>query len=174
MKNRARQYLFFFGIATLIIALDQWTKWLVEKHIGMGEELYPIKFLAPFFRFTYWKNTGAAFGLFQNASLILLIVSILISLFLVWTFHKSLNEPVLFRVSLGLMLGGAIGNMIDRVSQGFVTDFIAVGRFPVFNIADSAVTVGVGLMLLALFLQEHREQQKKTTIVETAEDGSEN
>ncbi len=77
---------------------------------------------------------------------------------LVWVYFKSLDEPVLFRVSLSMMLGGAIGNIIDRVTQGFVTDFIAVGRFPVFNVADSAVTVGVGLMLLAIYLQEKKQK----------------
>lgn len=158
MKNKARDLLMLFGIAGAVIALDQWTKWLVEQNITLGEEVYPICFLAPFFRFTFWKNTGAAFGLFQNASVILLVVSIAISLLLVWVYFKSLDEPVLFRVSLSMMLGGAIGNIIDRVTQGFVTDFIAVGRFPVFNVADSAVTVGVGLMLLAIYLQEKKQK----------------
>ena len=68
MKNKARDLLMLFGIAGAVIALDQWTKWLVEQNIALGEEVYPIGFLAPFFRFTFWKNTGAAFGLFQNAS----------------------------------------------------------------------------------------------------------
>lgn len=159
--SKTKNYLLLFGIAGLIVALDQWSKWLVEKTIPLGEEVFPIRALAPFFRFTFWKNTGAAFGLFQNASLVLLIVSILIAIDLVWTFHNSQNEPLLFKISLALMLGGALGNMIDRVSQGFVTDFIAVGRFPVFNIADSAVTIGVGLMLLTLLLQEKAERQRK-------------
>ncbi|MGI6258679.1 MAG: signal peptidase II [Anaerolineaceae bacterium] len=170
MKNKARDLLMLFGIAGAVIALDQWTKWLVEQNIALGEEVYPIGFLAPFFRFTFWKNTGAAFGLFQNASQVLLVVSIVISLLLVWVYFKSLDEPVLFRISLSMMLGGAIGNIIDRVTQGFVTDFIAVGRFPVFNVADSAVTVGVGLMLLGLYLQERKQKPDPEEVEEIDEE----
>jgi len=158
MKIKAKDLLMLLGIAGAVIALDQWTKWLVEQKIPLGEEVYPIGFLAPFFRFTFWKNTGAAFGLFQSASMVLLIVSCLIALLLIWIYFKSLEEPVLFRISLSMMLGGAIGNIIDRLTQGFVTDFIAVGRFPVFNVADSSVTIGVGLMLLALYLQEKKQK----------------
>ncbi len=170
MKNKARDLLMLFGIAGAVIALDQWTKWLVEQNIALGEDVYPIDFLAPFFRFTFWKNTGAAFGLFQNASQVLLVVSIVISLLLVWVYFKSLDEPVLFRISLSMMLGGAIGNIIDRVTQGFVTDFIAVGRFPVFNVADSAVTVGVGLMLLGLYLQERKQKPDPEEVEEIDEE----
>lgn len=161
MIKKIRPYLLLFGIAAVVIALDQWSKWLVEQNLGLGEEIYPIKALAPFFRFTNWQNTGAAFGLFQNANLMFLILAIIISVLLVWTYHKSIDEPILFRISLSLMLGGAIGNIIDRIRQGFVTDFVAVGRFPVFNVADSAVTIGVGLMLLILFLQERKEKRKQ-------------
>ena len=104
MKNKARDLLMLFGIAGAVIALDQWTKWLVEQNITLGEEVYPIGFLAPF-PIYFWKNTGAAFGLFQNASVILLVVSVRL-LLLVWVYFKSLDEPVLFRVSLSMMLGG--------------------------------------------------------------------
>ena len=170
MKIKARDPLLLLGIAGFVIALDQWTKGLVEQNISLGEEVYPIGFLAPFFRFTFWKNTGAAFGLFQSASQILFVVSILISLLLIWVYFRSLQEPVLFRVSLAMMLGGAIGNIIDRITQGYVTDFIAVGRFPVFNVADSAVTVGVGLMLLGLYLQERKQKPEPEQSEENHED----
>lgn len=170
MKIKVCDLLLLLGIAGAVIALDQWTKGLVEQNISLGEEVYPIGFLAPFFRFTFWKNTGAAFGLFQNASQVLLVVSIVISLLLVWVYFKSLDEPVLFRISLSMMLGGAIGNIIDRVTQGFVTDFIAVGRFPVFNVADSAVTVGVGLMLLGLYLQERKQKPDPEEVEEIDEE----
>lgn len=149
-----------FGIVLLLIALDQWSKSLVREQIALGSEVYPIPFLAPFFRFTYWKNTGAAFGIFQNANMPLLILSVLISLVVLWLYFKSEEEPLAFRISLAMMLGGAIGNMIDRIRFGFVTDFIAVGRFPVFNIADSAVTVGVAIMLIAMLIQERKAKSE--------------
>ena len=149
------------GIVLLIIGLDQWSKALVRDQIGLGNEIYPISFLAPFFRFTYIKNTGAAFGIFQNANTPLLILSILISLVVLWLYFKAEEEPWIFRISLAMMLGGAIGNMIDRIRFGFVTDFIAVGRFPVFNIADSAVTVGVAILLIAMLIQERKAKSKE-------------
>jgi signal peptidase II len=161
-QSRIKGLVMLLGIAGLLIALDQWSKALVREQIALGSEVYPIPFLAPFFRFTYWKNTGAAFGIFQNANMPLLILSILISLVVLWLYFKSEDEPLIFRISLAMMLGGAIGNMIDRIRFGFVTDFIAVGIFPVFNIADSAVTVGVAIMLIAMLIHERKEKAKAT------------
>ena len=155
-QNLVKNAIILLGIALIIIGLDQWSKALVRDQIGLGNEIYPISFLAPFFRFTYVKNTGAAFGIFQNANMPLLILSILISLVVLWLYFKSEDEPLAFRISLAMMLGGAIGNMIDRIRFGFVTDFIAVGRFPVFNIADSAVTVGVAIMMIAMLIHERK------------------
>ena len=154
--SRIKNGIMLLGIVGLLIALDQWSKALVRDQIALGSEVYPIPFLAPFFRFTYWKNTGAAFGIFQNANLPLLILSILIAGALIWIYFKSEDEPLVFRISLAMMLGGAIGNMIDRIRFGFVTDFIAVGNFPVFNIADSAVTVGVAIMLIVMLIHERK------------------
>jgi len=166
-QSRIKNIVMLLGIVGLLIALDQWSKALVRDQIALGSEVYPIPFLAPFFRFTYWKNTGAAFGIFQNANLPLLILSILISGALIWIYFKSEDEPLVFRISLAMMLGGAIGNMIDRIRFGFVTDFIAVGRFPVFNIADSAVTVGVAVMLIVMLIQERNAKSKTADRVQS-------
>lgn len=166
MKSKnswVRHYLMLFSIAVVLIILDQWSKGWVRQNIPLGAEIYPIPALAPFFRFTYWQNTGAALGFFQNANTPLLILSSIIVVVIIWYYHKAFNEPLLFRISLGLLLGGAIGNIIDRIQLNFVTDFIAVGRFPVFNVADSAVTVGVIIMLIGLLIQEHREKTKRET-----------
>jgi len=174
MKNALRAYLMLFFIAVVVIALDQWSKGLVRQNIGLGQAIYPIPFLEPFFRFTYWQNTGAAFGLLQNTNIFLLIVSIIMSVVIIYSYHKAIDEPVIYRISLGLMLGGAIGNAIDRVTLGFVTDFIAVGRFPVFNIADSSVTVGVGLMLLGMLIHENQEKKKNNESLTTGDISNEN
>jgi len=172
MKKAIRNWLLLFSIALVIVVSDQWSKHLVRANLGLGEAFYPISFLKPFFRFTYWQNTGAAFGLFQNTNIFLLVVSIIMSVVIIYSFHKAMDEPLIYRISLGLMLGGAIGNAIDRITLGFVTDFIAVGRFPVFNIADSCVTIGVGLMLLAMLVHERQEKQKidETIQVEKRDD----
>jgi signal peptidase II len=159
MKKVFRNYLLLLSIAALIVLFDQWSKDWVRQNIGLGEAIYPIPFLEPFFRFTHWHNTGAAFGLFQNANMVLLIISLIMAVVIIFSYHKAIDEPLIYRLSLGMMLGGAIGNAIDRVDQGYVTDFIAAGRFPVFNVADSSVTVGVGLMLLAMLIHERQEKQ---------------
>ena len=171
-KKIFRHYLLLLAIALLVIILDQWSKGLIRLNLALGEEIYPILFLAPFFRFTYWQNTGAAFGMFQNANILLLILAVIIAIAVIWYYHRAVDEPLLYRVSLGLILGGALGNMIDRVQLGFVTDFIAVGRFPVFNVADSSVTVGVVLMLLGLLLQEHKEKKARQNAAILNQDGT--
>ena len=171
-KKIFRHYLLLLAIALLVIILDQWSKGLIRRNLVLGEEIYPIPFLAPFFRFTYWQNTGAAFGMFQNANILLLTLAVIIAAAVIWYYHRAVDEPLLYRVSLGLILGGALGNMIDRVQLGFVTDFIAVGRFPVFNVADSSVTVGVVLMLLGLLLQEHKEKKARQNAAILNQDGT--
>lgn len=160
VRKTKRNLFLLIVIAGVVVILDQLTKWLIRQNLAMGEEIYPISAFAPFFRFTYWKNTGAAFGLFQNANIPLLIMAIIISAVIIRTYFHMEDEPLLLRISLSMMLGGAIGNMIDRITLGYVTDFIAVGRFPVFNIADSSVTVGAFLMLLAFYLSEREEKKK--------------
>lgn len=121
-----------------------------------------------FFRFTHVHNTGSAFGLFQNQALPLTIVAfigIAALLFFVLFMHRRFPflaaTPV--KLALGLILGGAVGNLIDRLSYGYVTDFIAVGRWPAFNIADSSIVVGTILIAYLLIRltesSEHRDGQ---------------
>lgn len=141
-------------IAALVIALDQITKALVRQNIALGEAWAPIPAIGDFFRFLYWQNRGAAFGSFQNAGPILAVVRIAIAIFIIVFYQKAEIKDTLMKVALSMMLGGAVGNLIDQFSLGFVTDFVAVGRFPIFNIADSAVTIGVGLMLLDMIIKE--------------------
>ena len=141
-------------IAALVIVLDQITKALVRQNIALGEAWAPIPAIGDFFRFLYWQNRGAAFGSFQNAGPILAVVRIAIAIFIIVFYQKAEIKDTLMKVALSMMLGGAVGNLIDQFSLGFVTDFVAVGRFPIFNIADSAVTIGVGLMLLDMIIKE--------------------
>jgi len=145
---------FLFLIATAVIVVDQLTKALVRQNLALGEAWAPIPAIGDFFRFLYWQNRGAAFGSFQNAGPVLTVVRILIAIFIIVFYQKTEIKDVLVKVSLSLMLGGAVGNLVDQFTLGFVTDFIAVGRFPIFNGADSCVTIGVGLMLLDMIIKE--------------------
>jgi signal peptidase II len=102
----------------------------------------------------HWYNTGVAGGLFQNMNTVHIVLNIIIGCILIYLYTRTPREERLTRFALGLMLGGGIGNIIDRVTQGHVTDFISVGNFPVLNIADASVSVGAALLFFALIKNE--------------------
>ena len=126
---------------------DQLSKALVLLTMYPGQSIPE----SGIFRLTYVKNTGSAFGLFPNQTLFLIFASFVgIAILLVFYRIHRVSSPIL-RISLGLQLGGAIGNLMDRLRLGYVVDFLDVGAWPVFNLADSAIVVGlVGLMITML------------------------
>lgn len=133
----------FFITALMMLAIDQLSKTWVRT-FPKGEPILDFGFL----RFVYSENTGAAFGLFQEYSIILAIIRTLsIIAILVFVLHYSRRLPFLdttvSKLSLGLVLGGTTGNLLDLLRLGAVTDFIDFGLWPSFNLADSAITVGV-------------------------------
>lgn len=154
MKKFLKHNGFLFLIAAAVIIADQLTKALIRQNLALGEAWAPIPAIGEFFRFLYWQNRGAAFGTLQNAGPVLTVVRIAIAIFIIVFYQKAEIKDTLMKVALSLMLGGAVGNLIDQFSLGFVTDFIAVGRYPIFNVADSCVTIGVGLMLLDMLIKE--------------------
>jgi len=134
----------------LVVVADQWSKVWIRSY-PEGQQIFKFGL----FSIVHVHNTGAAFGLFQGYSFALTIVAIIgiiIILFLALSFSSRLPflSSWLGKLSLGLMLGGAVGNLIDRLRLGYVTDFIDVGFWPAFNVADSAVTVGVLIFAYAL------------------------
>ena len=141
----------FFLTALLVVATDQLSKLWIRSNL-LVEQSPPE---AGFFRLTHVHNTGAAFGLFQDQTFALIIAALVsIAVLLLYAFfiyHRfPFLEDRLGKAALGLVLGGTVGNLIDRVHFGYVTDFIAVGIWPVFNIADSAITVGIILFAYSL------------------------
>ncbi len=151
--------LLLLSVTFLILVVDQVTKWLVRSNLELGEQWMPLTWLAPLARFTYIKNTGAAFGLFQNANVILAVMAVLISIGVISYYYKVPDNEKLTKVALSMMLGGALGNLIDRVTIGYVTDFISLGTFAIFNVADSCITVGVGLLILSMWISENKEKK---------------
>jgi signal peptidase II len=126
-------------LAALVLTLDQLTKFVVRQSLATYQS-WPF---SGFFRFTHVHNTGSAFGLFQDQNLILLFVSI-IGIVVLGFVYGSQNQPGrVIRLSIALMMGGAFGNLLDRVLFGHVTDFIDIGPWPVFNIADAAIVTGL-------------------------------
>ena len=159
MKKIIKQYWLLIIVAIFILILDQITKAIVRANIPFGGRWMPLEWLAPYFRFVHWENTGAAFGMFQQGGVVFGILAVIVSIFIVLYYPQVPKEATLMRVSLAMQLGGALGNLIDRIVFGPVTDFISVLGFPVFNIADSSITVGVGLLILGLWLTEQQESQ---------------
>ena len=140
----------FFLTALLVVAADQLSKFWIRSY----PEDHTI-FQAGFFRIIHIKNTGASFGLFQDHSFVLTIVAIVgIALLLTYALFVYRRYPSLdnrlSRLALGLILGGTMGNLIDRLCFGGVTDFISIGIWPAFNIADSAIVVGAILFAYSL------------------------
>jgi len=136
-------------IAVTVAALDQLTKWLVVRSISPDETRVVI---SGFFSLVNWHNTGAAWGIFQRSNLALTAISLLTILGLYLFRHSfPLNRPGP-RIALGLIVGGIIGNLIDRIRVEAVTDFLSfsIGQhyWPAFNVADSAIFIGVTLYII--------------------------
>jgi len=159
LKKFLNQYGLLLGIVSLLLGLDQVTKAVVRANIPFGGSWMPLNWLAPYFRFVHWENTGAAFGMFQNGGLIFGILAVIVSAFLIIYYAQLPKDETIMRVAMSMQLAGALGNLIDRILFGPVTDFISVGTFPVFNIADSSITVGTGLLILALLLYERKQKR---------------
>ena len=164
MKKYLSMYLPLFGIAGIIVALDQWTKWLVRQNIPFGSQWLPegLSWLYPYARIVHWHNTGAAFGMFQEGSTVFAVLAFVVIGVILYYYPKIQSEGWLFQLALSLQLAGAVGNLIDRLTQGGkVTDFISVGTFPVFNVADSSITVGTVALILGVWLSERAEKQAR-------------
>ena len=152
-----RKLLWLGSIIVGVILVDQLSKrWIVEW-IGPGRSTSRVELLGSFFAFEYLENRGAAFGLFQQSTMILAIVSVLVVSIGIVAMVRYANQEFWLSASIALIIGGAVGNAIDRFAQGFVVDFIAVGRFWKFNLADSAITIGVILTFLLLWQSESKQ-----------------
>jgi signal peptidase II len=174
-REFVKNYLFLLGVVGSIVGLDQFTKTLVRMNLAFGETWNPFVWLEPYARIVHWQNMGAAFGLGHtlNLNLVLMILAVIVIAVIFYYFPQIEREDWALRVALAMQMGGAAGNLIDRVRIGWVTDFISVGNFPVFNVADSSITVGVGILLLGIFLKErvHKAQQiAEKAEIEIAED----
>lgn len=153
-------------LAVSVLLLDQLTKWLVLHKLGLGEELVLIP---GFFKFVHWTNTGAAWSLFHGNNEFLAIIS-LVALMALFVFrHHFEAHTVPGQVALGLLFGGIMGNLVDRLhpDRGHVIDFVYFfvnqrggdeAGFPAFNVADTAICVGVGLLFVLSWTTEVEDQ----------------
>jgi signal peptidase II len=138
-------------IGGTVLFLDQLSKFYIQKSLVIGQ-LIPV--LGDFFRITYLKNPGVAFGLFPGQRLFFILITLVIIVLLFTYLRRARRAGIWLNLSLSLILGGALGNLIDRLRMGEVIDFLDFGfgphRWPAFNLADSAISVGVGMLLIKI------------------------
>jgi signal peptidase II len=153
----AVQWLALGAIAIAAVVADQVTKHVVVSNLQLGEALHVV---GPF-SIRHVQNSGIAFGLFANATAgVIVVTGIAVAWMLVYFARSGARHPVL-PVALGLVIGGSVSNLADRVRLGFVTDFLDFRYWPAFNLADSFIVIGVGILLVALVLAEREPQSPK-------------
>lgn len=153
----------YYGLAAFVIILDQWTKWLIVKNMEVGER---IAVWDPWFGILSHRNRGAAWGMLEGQMWLFSIVTIGVIIAIIYFYHKEAKGKPLFQVGLMLLLGGAIGNFIDRIFRGEVVDFADVlipiinYDFPIFNIADAALTIAVVVLMIGLIAEDKKEKKQ--------------
>ena len=160
MTSNFKSRLPYAAVVLLVLFLDRWTKWLIDTKLLLNQTIFVID---GFFNIKYFRNTGVALGILDSiqSSFKATILAILTVAAIIAVIVYSLRTPVshrLLQLALSLILAGALGNLYDRVNYGYVIDFIEVYfrdyRWPSFNVADSAITTGVGLLALELFRKD--------------------
>lgn len=147
--------LIYYLYALAVIALDQLTKYIVVKNMELGET---IPLIENVFQLTSHRNMGAAFGILQNQRLLFILITVVVVVGIVISLYRVGRSQPRISLGLSLVLGGAIGNFIDRATTGQVVDFLdfVLIHFPIFNIADAAITIGVAILLLDIFFDSRR------------------
>lgn len=138
----------------LVLALDQWTKALVRNNLTIGEQWAPWDWLLPYARIVHWTNRGAAFGIFQRGSTLFTVLAFVVGLLILYYFPRVSWRDWSLKIAMMLQFGGALGNLTDRLLRGYVTDFISVGSFAVFNVADASISIGAAVLVLGMWLNE--------------------
>lgn len=138
-------------MAVLVLALDRISKWAIVNYMDLYES---IPLIEGWLHITSSRNRGAAFGILQGKTMFLVALTILVAIFIIYYIYRVHKTQKLFAFSLALILGGAIGNLIDRATTGAVVDFIDVRiiNFAIFNVADSAIVIGTALILVDIFI----------------------
>lgn len=154
----------YFLIALVLFLIDQGTKYLIATNLNIGEQI-PV--IGNFFLITSHRNTGAAFGILEGKRWFFIVITIVVVVGLIWYLQKvKSSDNRLLPTALSLVLGGAVGNFLDRAVSGEVVDFLQFNfgtyTFPIFNVADSCIVIGVALIVLDSLLEIRREKQHQS------------
>ena len=170
MKQQKRDNLILLAIAALVVLVDQVSKHFVMTRLEEGQSWDIVSWLTPFMRITHVTNTGAAFGLFPKFGDFFIGVAIIVIVAIIIYQRYLPNGQWLVRAALGLQLGGAFGNLIDRLRwNGAVVDFMDLNfwplrQWPVFNVADASIVTGVSLLAILMMWEERRERCNRQTV----------
>lgn len=161
------RYRILTGISLVVLILDQWTKVYIDRTFELYQSLTVIE---NFFNITYVRNKGAAFGMLSDSAFripFFIAIAVIASAAILYYLHRLRDEQKLGAVCLALIFSGAIGNLIDRIRMGEVIDFLDAHwyqyHWPAFNVADSAITVGVALLLLDMWRQERAKKHQASS-----------
>jgi signal peptidase II len=171
----ARSYAKLFIFVASVIGLDQWTKWLVRENIPYLGTWLPtgMEWLAPYARIVHWYNTGAAFGMFQGYGWVFTILAFLVAGMILFYYPRTDPADWWLRLAMGMQMSGALGNVIDRLMLDWkVTDFVSIGNFPVFNVADASITLGVVVLLVGVWWKELREKREAANAADDADESA--
>jgi signal peptidase II len=164
LKRNFIDYLFLVLFAGLIIFFDQVTKALVRTQLPLQGMWSPWPWLMPYARIVHWYNTGVAFGMFQGMNAVFIVLAIIVSIAILYYFPRIPRKDWALRLALVMQLAGAVGNLVDRVQYGQVTDFISIGNFAVFNVADASISVGVAILILAVWIQDMKKKKETAAV----------
>ena len=149
-----RGFALALSVAVVVLIADQVSKAVVMSTLGPGGDRTVITVVPNLVHLLYVENTGAAFGVFQGGGAVLTPLALVVVAVLAIAFRRLIAESLWLSLALGLQFGGAIGNVLSRVRLGYVVDFINVPHWPTFNVADSAITVGVVILGFFLFARD--------------------
>ncbi len=155
-RRRSRD-LFFLSLGLVVLGVDQLTKFFIRTYMEVGESIPEDGIV----RLTYIRNTGSAFGLLSNQTLFLTIAAAIGICIIGYFFIKEAGFSRILSLSLALQLGGALGNIIDRIIFGYVIDFVDLRVWPIFNVADSSITIGFLLLGWVLLMGKGKKGRAK-------------
>ena len=161
--NKWMTYAEMLIITAVVFAVDQLSKYWIRTHLALRETITPIPAIGSWFRIIHWKNTGVAFGLFQGNGWILTVIGVAVVIGIIIYSTQVTKGPAFWRIALAMELGGALGNLADRINPelGYVVDFIWIGNFPVFNLADSAIVIGAAIMIIGMMIQDSKNEGRE-------------
>jgi signal peptidase II len=169
LKSHRQDALILPAVAALVVLADQFTKHLVMTWLAEGQSRDVVPWLTPIFRVTHVTNTGAVFGLFRGWGDFFMIIAVVVIVAIIVYYYQIPDGQRLVRLALGLQLGGAIGNLVDRLRQGSVVDFIDLNfwplrEWPVFNLADSSLVAGTTLLAVLMIWEERRALKRQQAV----------